>query len=102
MYVHSLALLREIYVRLSLLDSQLVFQHLPEPVFVNLLRSPGFDSQPGGPVTATLFVVTACQSTKAGGIDSSESIPGLLKRLQIRTPLFAPLRDLSCQPYASL
>ncbi len=23
---------------------------LPEPVFVNLLRSPGIDSQPGGPV----------------------------------------------------
>ncbi len=30
-----------------------------EPVFANLLRSPGIDSQPGG-------------------IDSSESIPGLL------------------------
>jgi hypothetical protein len=38
---------------------------LPEPVFVKLLRSPGIDSQPGG-------------------IESSESIPGLLKRLQIR------------------
>ncbi len=24
--------------------------HFPEPVFVNLLRSPGIDSQPGGPV----------------------------------------------------
>ncbi len=37
----------------------------PEPVFVNLLRSPGIDSQ-------------------HGGIDSSESNPGLHKRLQIR------------------
>jgi hypothetical protein len=37
----------------------------PEPVFVNLSRSPGIDSQPGG-------------------IDSSEAISGLLKRLQIR------------------
>ncbi len=39
-----------------------------------LLRSPGIDSgslQPGGPVQpTTLFVVTACQATKAGGIDS--------------------------------
>jgi hypothetical protein len=37
----------------------------PEPEFVNLSRSPGIDSQPGG-------------------IDSLESIHGLLKRLQIR------------------
>ncbi len=36
----------------------------PEPVFANLLRSPGIDSQPGR-------------------IDSLESNPGLLKRLQI-------------------
>ncbi len=36
-----------------------------EPEFVNLLRSTGIDSQPGG-------------------IDSLESIPGLLKLLQIR------------------
>jgi hypothetical protein len=36
-----------------------------EPAFVYLLRSPGIDSQPGG-------------------IDCSESIPGLLIRLQIR------------------
>jgi hypothetical protein len=35
------------------------------PIFVNLLRSPGIESQPGG-------------------IDSSESIPGHHKRLQIR------------------
>jgi hypothetical protein len=38
----------------------------PEPEFLNLLRSPGNDSQPGE-------------------IDSLESIPGLLKRLQIRS-----------------
>jgi hypothetical protein len=38
---------------------------LSEPVFVNLLMSPGNDSQPDG-------------------IDSSESIPGIHKRLQIR------------------
>jgi hypothetical protein len=38
-----------------------------EPEFVNLLRSPAIDSRPGG-------------------IDSLESISGLLKRLQIRAP----------------
>jgi hypothetical protein len=38
----------------------------PETVFGNILRNPGIDSQPGG-------------------IDSSESITGLFKRLQIRT-----------------
>jgi hypothetical protein len=32
---------------------------VPEPVFVNILRSPGIDSQP--------------QATKAGGIESLES-----------------------------
>ncbi len=32
----------------------------------------------------TLFVVPARQATYAGEIDSSESIPGLHKRLQIR------------------
>jgi hypothetical protein len=32
----------------------------------------------------TLFVVPARQTTSVGGIDYSESIPGLHKRLQIR------------------
>jgi hypothetical protein len=36
------------------------------------------------PGTTTLFIVLARQATLAGGIDFSESIPGLLKRLQIR------------------
>jgi hypothetical protein len=34
--------------------------------------------------TITLFVAPARHATQAGGIESSESIPGLLKRLQIR------------------
>jgi hypothetical protein len=54
----------------------------PEPVFVNLSRSPGIDSQRAG--TLTLLVLPARQATWAGGIDSSESIPGLHNRLQIR------------------
>ncbi len=34
--------------------------------------------------TTALFVVAARQATQAGEVDSSESIPGLHKRLQIR------------------
>ncbi len=41
-----------------------------EPVFVNLLRSPGIDSQPGGRYDHPI-----CHT---GEIDSSEFIPGLL------------------------
>jgi hypothetical protein len=36
--------------------------------------------------TTTLFDVPARQATQAGGIDSLESIPGLLKRFQIWAP----------------
>ncbi len=51
----------------------------PEAVFVNLLKSPGIDSRPDGPVRQPYL-----SYRPAGGIESSESIPGLLKRLQIR------------------
>ncbi len=56
-----------------------------EPEFVNLLSSPGIDSRPvvPGGIT-TLCDVPAHQATYAGRIDSLESIPRLLKRLQIR------------------
>jgi hypothetical protein len=51
----------------------------PEPEFVNLLRSPGIDSQPGGPVLQPYLTYrSASQHSLA------ESIPGLLKRLQVR------------------
>jgi hypothetical protein len=52
-----------------------------EPVFVNLLRRPGIDSQPGGPIRQPylLYRPAGLHSTQAGGIDSSESIPRLLK-----------------------
>ncbi len=36
-------------------------------------------------ITTTLFDIPAHQATEAGGIDSLELIPGLLKRVQIRT-----------------
>ncbi len=52
---------------------------IPEPKFVNLLKSLGIDSQSGGPVPA--------RQAKVGGIDSLESIPGLLKRLQIQVQI---------------
>jgi hypothetical protein len=56
-----------------------------EPIFVDVLRSPGIDSRPGGSHSTTLFVVPDRQATLAGGVYPSESIPGLLKRLQIRS-----------------
>jgi hypothetical protein len=59
-----------------------------EPVFVNLLRSPGIDSQPGGPVRQPYLTYRpAYMATKVGGIGFLESIPGLHKRLQIRAPV---------------
>jgi hypothetical protein len=44
----------------------------PKPVFVNPFKEPGIDNQPGG-------------------IDSLESNPGLLKRLQIRAQFYKSL-----------
>jgi hypothetical protein len=49
--------------------------------FKNILRSPGIDSQPGGPVRQPCLTYRQA----SGGIDSFESIPGLRKRLQIRS-----------------
>ncbi len=50
-----------------------------EPVFVDLLRIPGIDSQPGGPVRQPYLLYWP---TVLHGL--AESIPGLLKSLQIR------------------
>jgi hypothetical protein len=68
----------------------------PEPVFVDLLRSPGIDYLPWRAGTKTLFVVLARQATWAGEIDSSESMPGLHKRLQIRAQSTELLRTRAC------
>ncbi len=47
-------------------------------------KEPGIDSQPGRPVRQPyLLYRLAMLHRLVGGIDSSESIPGLLKRLQI-------------------
>ena len=45
--------------------------------------SPGIDFQPGGPELQLYLTYQPARDTSAGGIDSLESIPGLLKRLQI-------------------
>ncbi len=46
-------------------------------------KEPGIDSQPGGPVRQPyVLVVQARHVTQAGGIDSSETIPGIHKRLK--------------------
>ncbi len=52
-------------------------QTISEPVFVNLLRSPGIDS--GGPIRQPYLTY---QPTRLHML--AESIPGLLKRLEIR------------------
>jgi hypothetical protein len=63
-----------------------------EPVFVDLVRRPGIDSLPGGSVQNPICR-TGPPGYMAGEIDSSVSIPGLHKRLQIRA-LVTPLMSL--------
>ncbi len=52
----------------------------PEPVFVNILRSPRIDSQPGGPVRQVYLMyrpptrARICKRLRSPGIDSEESI----------------------------
>ncbi len=63
----------------------------PEPEFVNLLRSPGIDSQPGGPLRQPCLALYRTGPpgylgwrSRFLGIDSLDLIPRLLKRLQTR------------------
>ncbi len=51
----------------------------PELVFANLLRSPGIDSQPGGPVLPPFLSYQLARLHRL-----AESIPELHIRLQIR------------------
>jgi hypothetical protein len=57
----------------------------PEPVFKNLLRSPGIDSQPSGPVRQPYLLY---QPARLHRLAESIHIPGLLKRL---------LREQTCR-----
>jgi hypothetical protein len=50
----------------------------PEPEFVNILRSPGINSQPGGSVRQPYLTYRPAWLHRL-----AESIPWLLKRLQI-------------------
>jgi hypothetical protein len=54
-----------------------------ESLFVNLLMSPGVDSQPEGPVPQPYLSYRPTRLLRL-----LESIPGLLKRLQIRAQCF--------------
>jgi hypothetical protein len=56
-------------------------RHMAEPVFVNLLRSPGIDSQPGGQVGQPSLSYRPARLHRPGEIDYKDSLPGLLKRL---------------------
>jgi hypothetical protein len=58
----------------------------PEPVFVNLLGAQGIDSQPAGRYD-NLICRTGPPGYIGWRIDSLDSIPGLLKCLQIRAQL---------------
>ncbi len=55
----------------------------PESEFVNLLRSPGIDSKPDGPVRHPYLTYRPARLHRL-----SESIPGLLKRLHIVLRVF--------------
>ncbi len=57
--------------------------YLPEPEFVNLLGSPGIDFLLGGPERQPYLTYRPAR-LQAGGIDSLELMPRILKRLQIR------------------
>ncbi len=78
-------------------------------------KEPGIDSQPGGPVRQPYLLYRLArlhrlaesipgllkrlqiraQATLASGIGSLEWIPGLLKRLQIRAQLYLPAFEIS-------
>jgi hypothetical protein len=69
-----------------------LYQSKAEPVFVNLLRSPGIDSQPLGSVRQPyLSYRPAWLQELHGRIYSPESIPGLYKLLQIRVLILLPM-----------
>jgi hypothetical protein len=56
---------------------------IPEPVFVNLLKSPGIHSQPGGPVRQPFLTYQPDRLYIVHRL-AEESFPRVLKRLQIR------------------
>jgi hypothetical protein len=60
--------------------NHLCFTLIQSPnLYINLLWSPGIDSQPGGPVRQPYLTYRPARLHRL-----SESIPGLLERLQIQ------------------
>jgi hypothetical protein len=47
-------------------------------------KEPGIDSQPGGPVRQPYLLYQLARLHRLAEFDSSESIPGIIKRLKIR------------------
>ncbi len=68
-----------VYSVFHALPVSLLFHLHPGLEFVELLRSPGIDSQPGEPVCKPYLMYRPTWPHRL-----AESIPGLLKRLQIR------------------
>ncbi len=79
------------FQKLSLLKT------IQRPSFVNLLRSPGIDSQPGGSVRQPYLWYGPDRLHRL-----AESIPGLLKRLQILTLLDTSLPEFNWPALKSL
>jgi hypothetical protein len=61
-----------------------LYAGFPESEFVNLFRSPGIDSQSGGPDGNPIFDVRGPPGYIGWRNQFLESTPGLLERLQIR------------------
>ncbi len=59
-------------------------QTCSEPEFVNILRSPGIDSQPGGPVRQPYLAYRSARLHRLAESIPWNRFPGVLKRLQIR------------------
>jgi hypothetical protein len=68
----------------TLMYSILNISNAPEPEFINLLRSPGIYSQPGGPVRHPYLTYRPARLHRL-----AESILWLLKHLQISALVFA-------------
>jgi hypothetical protein len=68
-------------LRVDVFICSTILKLLPEPVFVDLLRSPGIDFQPGGPVRQPYLSYRPATLHRP-----AESIPGLHICLQIRAP----------------
>ncbi len=72
---------------------RLLLQHtiLSEPEFVNLLRSQGFDSQPGGPVRLPYLTYRPAKLQRLAGSIPWNRFPGSFNEYKYRAGIFKPL-----------